>query len=443
VPRITRRAFTDLAIWMVGCGLLAGLIFPFFVIPLGVPPSISIQPLFFAATFGAGLCVGVINFALARLTVGRRVRQLAEHMGDVEQIIETGTFSGDWSACDPARCRIPVDSDDELGSSAQAFNSLLEALRRSHEIDGSVRAFAEALTSQLELPALARQALDRIVVDAGAEGGAVLVMTDGQLLVAAERGLAAQPALAEQAEVTKAALGMELVRLSEPSGISLRDGEARTAVRELVIVPFAFHGEELGAIVLASAYAFDPAIDPLLRLLRTYLAIAIRNALAHARLEQLGAVDTRTGAYTEGFGRMRLEEEVARARRLTADLAVVAFDVLDFDHLVKTYGGLMAERGLATVSSVARRVLRGHDVLVHAGGERFWAVLVGAGEEDAHRIAAELRARVGAEPLLWRGRPYAVEIAVGVARLPADGIEAVDLLESARGRVGKRLHGAA
>ena len=30
--RLTRKVFTDLTIWMIGLGLLMGLIFPFFVV---------------------------------------------------------------------------------------------------------------------------------------------------------------------------------------------------------------------------------------------------------------------------------------------------------------------------------------------------------------------------------------------------------------------------
>ncbi len=55
LPRLTRRVFTDLAIWMTGLGLLMGVAFPFFVLVLGVPDQYVFTPLFFVATIGAGL----------------------------------------------------------------------------------------------------------------------------------------------------------------------------------------------------------------------------------------------------------------------------------------------------------------------------------------------------------------------------------------------------
>ena len=58
LPRLTRKVFTDLAIWMTGLGLVMGVAFPFFAIAFGVPRTYVMTPGFFAATIGAGLLVG-------------------------------------------------------------------------------------------------------------------------------------------------------------------------------------------------------------------------------------------------------------------------------------------------------------------------------------------------------------------------------------------------
>ena len=75
--RITRRVFHDLAIWMVGFGLLIGVVFPFFVIMLGVPSNIALKTVFFLACLCAGALAGMLNFGLARWIVGVRLRVLA------------------------------------------------------------------------------------------------------------------------------------------------------------------------------------------------------------------------------------------------------------------------------------------------------------------------------------------------------------------------------
>ena len=37
LPRLSGRVMRDLHVWMIGFGLLIGLVFPFVMIPLGVP----------------------------------------------------------------------------------------------------------------------------------------------------------------------------------------------------------------------------------------------------------------------------------------------------------------------------------------------------------------------------------------------------------------------
>lgn len=122
LPRLTSRVMVDLRIWMLGFGFLTGVAFPFAVVPLGVPHDVAIRPAFFAATILAGLLVGAINTALVQIVIGVRLRALAGSIRRVEGSLRDPTLMGDWSSCDPASCRIPVDSADELGESAESLS---------------------------------------------------------------------------------------------------------------------------------------------------------------------------------------------------------------------------------------------------------------------------------------------------------------------------------
>ena len=52
--RLTSRVFWDMAIYMVGLGLVMGVIFPPFVVLLGVPDTIAGRPIFRLACLLAG-----------------------------------------------------------------------------------------------------------------------------------------------------------------------------------------------------------------------------------------------------------------------------------------------------------------------------------------------------------------------------------------------------
>jgi hypothetical protein len=84
MPRLTGRVFTDLAIWMIAFGLLIGVVVPSFCLALGLPADRILTPIFLASTLGAGLAVGAVNHALARLVVGRLCRRGRRQRGSLQ-----------------------------------------------------------------------------------------------------------------------------------------------------------------------------------------------------------------------------------------------------------------------------------------------------------------------------------------------------------------------
>ena len=129
LPRLTRNVFRDLAIFMIGLGLVTGMVFPPFVVVLGVAREDAYSLQFRCACLVAGLLVGAVNHAWLGV-VGRRLRLLSARMRQVDGVVREVTATGDWSGLDPGRCRIPIDSQDELSDTAAAFNGVIEALDR-------------------------------------------------------------------------------------------------------------------------------------------------------------------------------------------------------------------------------------------------------------------------------------------------------------------------
>ncbi len=150
LPRLTTRVFRDLAIWMTGLGLMMGVVFPFFVVALGVPTSFALTVRFFVATTVAGLIVGAANHYLSRSVVGSRLRFMRSKMAAVEaMLLESASGVGDFE-CTPETCSIPVDSDDELGEVLSSFNRLVAAQASSHRFMEEAQQLAEDRLRDLE-----------------------------------------------------------------------------------------------------------------------------------------------------------------------------------------------------------------------------------------------------------------------------------------------------
>ncbi len=426
MPRFTSKLFMDLFIWMIGVGLLLGACFPLLLLPLGVATQQTLTPAFWIATLAAGLAAGTVNYLLVRRLVKPRLRLLADHMRVVERTLKNATFSGDWSNCDAVACRVTVDSDDEIGESARAFNDLVVALFRSHEAEMAVSDFSRALSSQLELDLLAHQALDQLLRHTGALAGAVLIENNAELITTAEHGLRCTKGLADNDEVRQAMRTCECRKVVLPEDIYIESVLISFRPKEIIVVPIDFKRVPLGVVVLATAQSFTPESAWLLELFRQGFGLALNNALAHDRLQRMAAIDALTGSYNRRFGMTRLHEEFNRALRSRTPLGILMLDVDYFKSVNDTYGHLVGDRALIRMVEASRRSLREGDFMVRYGGEEFLLVLPGASCQDSGEIAERIR-RVVAETEVKDGtQVICLTVSLGVTSFPEANVEQVD-----------------
>lgn len=428
LPRLTSRVFTDLAIWMTGFGLAIGLVFPPFCLLLGLPAAGVMTPVFYGSTLAAGLAVGAVNFALARLVVGRRLRRLADAMSDVEAQLAAAVYTQDWTSCDPDRCAIPVDSDDEAGASAGAFNRLIHTLSRAHAVESAMRDFSGVLSREFELDGLGAAALDGLMRHTSSAAGAILLVRDEDLAPLTSQGIRSPETLAANDHVRRAirrgqtehlhVAGPELVIDSLLVGV---------AAREILVAPVIFKSVTLGVIVLAATTPFARDAVELLDQFRADLGLAFNNALAHDRLERLAAVDPLTDAYNRRFGIGRLREEYSRAVRAEAPLGVLMVDLDHFKAVNDTYGHLAGDRLLRAVANSCRRVIREGDVLVRYGGEEFLVLLPGAGRDDVIQVGERIRRAVSETTVEDGSSRISVTVSIGAATY-RDGTDSPDAL---------------
>ena len=428
MPRITNRVFTDLAVWMTGFGLAIGLVFPPFCLLLGLPAASVLTPVFYASTLAAGLAVGAVNFALARLVVGRRFRHLATAMTTVESQLASAVYTQDWSGCDPERCALAVDSDDEAGATAQAFNSLIRTLAKSHAVETAMHDFSGVLSREFELEGLASAALDGLLRHTASEAGAMLVVREDELVPLASLGIRAPESLSANDHVRRVIRLGQIERLHVGAQDLVVDSVlVGVAAREILVVPVSFKSVPLGVIVLATTGTFERDDIELLDHLRTDLGLAVNNALAHDRLERLAAIDPLTDAYNRRFGLGRLREEFSRAVRAEGPLGILMLDIDHFKAVNDTYGHLVGDRVLRAVAGACRHVIREGDVLVRYGGEEFLVLLPGAGRDDVAQAAERIRRAVSETTVEDGTSRITVTVSVG-ATTYQDATETPDAL---------------
>ena len=420
--RITKKVFNDLAIYMVLLGIGVGFIFPFFCLALGVPKEIALTPTYFISCILAGIILAVFNITLARKTVGSRIKLMSKKMKQVETILTERKDGNDLAVCSPEECMINVDSEDELGESADSFNNLVTTLSSVFELNSEIQRFSEMLTSYLELDELSTEALKQLIKNTGATGGAILIEKSGELVLEAAESIIEPLALESNERLLSMMKTHQRQVIHFPDDLIISGMIVDFHPCELLAEPILYKNSLLGVLLLVSAVPFINQASLKLKFFNQELSLAFRNAITHEQMTRLAAIDALTGLYNRRFGSIRLHEEFSRAIRAATPLSILMFDIDHFKVVNDTYGHSVGDKVLASIANIASSSIREGDILLRYGGEEFLCVLPGASQHDALMVAERMRIMVMDSHVNNLEQEIKVTISLGVATYPCENI---------------------
>ncbi len=400
--RLTRRVFWDLAIYMVGLGLLVGAVFPPFAVLLGVRPEEAQRPSFVVACLLAGFLVGAMNHGLSRVVVGRRLGVLSTRLRLVADSISVGSVTGEWTGLTSSASRIEADSDDALGETARAFNSLLDALAAGEHSRSLVHNSSDIIT----------------VVD---RHGQIRYQTPsiGWVLGLAPHGLIGQSVLelVHPDDVVDLRQHLDAVAQSPalpapPVHVRMRhrDGSWRsmeTAGNNLL------DDVAVGGIVLTTRDVTE----------RRELEEQLRHQAFH---------DSLTGLPNRALFLERVAQAQARCPDPERPLAVLFIDLDNLKIINDSAGHESGDALLRALGDRLRRATRPADTAARLGGDEFAVLLV---DPETAPHAPEVAARLLAEltrPVLLDGRSLRPGASIGVATSDSLG-GAEDIVRAADG----------
>ena len=214
--------------------------------------------------------------------------------------------------------------------------------------------------------------------------------------------------------------------LSAPDTIRLFEGS-----QSRMSIPLVTFGQVLGVIGLHSSNpdAFGEMDLQSLESVADICATSIQNAHYVERVKQLAYLDGLTGIFNRRFFELRIMEEIERARRYGAGMAVIMVDIDQFKRLNDEFGHLLGDEVLRQVSSVFHQQLRKIDVVCRYGGEEFGILLSQTSAEHAISVAEKLRKTV--EQWQFPGVPRTVTVSAGVAAFPDHGTTRDELVRAA------------
>jgi len=224
----------------------------------------------------AGLSLSVILTLLLTTGIRRQIHLLTE----ATEITKTGNFS----------TRMQVETKDELGALALAFNRMLDELEKKEKAQTEYSDFITMINQNPSLKDISDSALKKIINITEFNVGAIYSVIDEQIVQVGAYGVEEKHhALNEMPELFKPLITkLETVELvfKEDSPV-IASGFTKIALKYLLLLPIVYNKKTIGILELGSVNEPTHEAKEYLDRIKEQLAIGLTNAIAFVQMENL------------------------------------------------------------------------------------------------------------------------------------------------------------
>ncbi|GAB4327126.1 MAG: hypothetical protein Kow0037_00440 [Calditrichia bacterium] len=203
-----------------------------------------------------------------------------------------------------------------------------------------------------------------------------------------------------------------------------------------VVAPLFWENDIMGIFCLGPSVKeeeYPPDTLEMIGIVSNMLSVALHNAQNFQKVMEMSYTDGMTGLHNYRFFKLRLKEEIARARRNRSELSLLIMDVDFFKNYNDTLGHPAGDDVLRQVSKILQSMVRDNDIVARYGGEEFAIVLPATDKAGAIALGERIRQRVEEEQFVKEEiQPNGkLTISIGISTYPEDAIVLDDLIITA------------
>ncbi|MCA9606902.1 MAG: diguanylate cyclase [Myxococcales bacterium] len=202
-------------------------------------------------------------------------------------------------------------------------------------------------------------------------------------------------------------------------------------MRSLLILPLIVREDAIGTLALAARRpnAWGQAARPTLSMLANQLAVAMSNAQAVRRLEEMATTDGLTGCLNKRAFNEELERKLTSAARFERPLSLLVTDIDHFKSVNDTYGHDVGDVVIKELGAILMREKRDTDIVARFGGEEFCVLCEETDTAGAVILAERIREVVADTVFQTDLGKLSVKCSIGVATFPKDAKTPEDLFK--------------
>ena len=212
------------------------------------------------------------------------------------------------------------------------------------------------------------------------------------------------------------------------------DEMTKWKTRSIICVPLQSKHRVLGVIQLINCAmeSFGEQEMFFLHALCDYAAIAIDNARAVEKIQELTITDDCTGLYNARHLYKTLESEVYRSARFGYEFSVIFLDLDHFKYVNDTYGHLVGSKLLQEIGFKIKSQLRLIDYAFRYGGDEFVILLPQTDKQSALVVAKRIQDMMRKTIFLAEdGLNLQVRCSMGLATYPEDAKSSHEIIRQA------------
>ena len=214
--------------------------------------------------------------------------------------------------------------------------------------------------------------------------------------------------------------------------ITRHDIEISNSTEPLIIGDHPLHTPGNGARIIASKRVALAGDSGKPQYLLSVIEDVTERAHADARIAHMAHHDALTGLANRALFSEKIEEAIARQRRLGEGFAVLMLDLDGFKDINDSLGHPAGDALLKEMAVRLKSVLCETDVLARFGGDEFAIIQIGEANQRIGAVALAVKLlEVVSKPLDLNGNKVNVATSIGIALAPDDGVEPDELLKKA------------